>query len=126
MRHSWKQTKKNKKKTQKIIKQHKKQTAHTTTSNNKHIHVSLFCVLLCLLSSLFTYKGTCGIVGNKKKQNNTSTSKGTNITKKTNSTDNNKQQPHTCFLFCVLFCLLCSFLTDTGTCGIVGDKKKAN
>ena len=47
------------------------------TNNNKqqqtHTCFCLLCVLLCLLFSLLTCKGTCGMVGNKKTQNKTNT-----------------------------------------------------
>ena len=124
MRHSWKQEKAKQIKHRKMNKQHTTQATQTPTNNNKHM---CFCFVICyvMLCSLLTYKGTCGIVGNKK-ENNTNTGTWTNNTT-TNSTNNNKQQnTHTCFLFCVLLCLFSSLLTYKGTCGTVGNKKKQN
>ena len=125
MRHSWRQKSATQHKHRNINKQH---TNINSTNSNKqqqtHTCFLLLCVLLRLLCSSLTYKGTCGIVGNRKSKT-TQTQKNEQTTQKTNSTNNTKQhQAHTCFLFCVLFCLLCSLLTYKGTCGIVGNKKK--
>ena len=116
-----KQTQKNEQTTQKN-KQHKQQQ----TTTNTYL-VFYICALLCLFCSLLTYKGTCGIVGNKTRQNKTKTEHMNKQHKTTNTTNNNKQQEentYMCVLFCVLLCLLRSLLTYTGTCGIVGNKKK--
>ena len=98
---------------------HEQTTQHTNSTNNnkqQQPHTCfLICVLICLLCSLLTYKGTCGIVGNKKsntKQTQTHTAQPT--------TNNNNAY---LLLLRVLFCLLCSLLAYKGTCGIVGNKK---
>ena len=95
-----------------MIKQHnKKQTAQTTTNNNKNIHVFCFGVLLRLLCSLLTYQGACGIVGNKNEQHVTNT-ETMNKQHKTNSTHNNKQQqPHT-FFFVLCFVMIVMFVIN--------------
>ena len=67
MRHSLQQEKSKTKQTQKHEQTTQKQTTQTTTNNNTTIHVFLFYVLLCLLCSLLTHKGACGIVGNENK-----------------------------------------------------------
>ena len=102
MRHSWKQKAKQNKHRQ-MNKQHKKQTAQTPTNNNKHIHVCLFRVLLWLLCSLLTYKGTCGIVGAKKsKTTQTQTNEQTTQKQTAQPTTNNNKYKHVfvCFVFC--------------------------
>ena len=78
MRHSWKQGNgKTKQAQQHEQTAQKKQTAQPTTNNNtqQQTHTCcLFRVFLGLLCSLLTYKGACGIVGNKKNQTKTNTS----------------------------------------------------
>ena len=74
MQHSWKQENK----TQQTPKHEQTtQKTNSTTSNKQQQHhtrfLFLFCVLLYLLRPLLTYKGTRGIIGNKKKQTNTNT-----------------------------------------------------
>ena len=125
MRHSWKTRKSNTKQTQ--------NNAQTTTKNKQHNQQQttstymFFCVLFCLLCSILTYKGTRGIVGNKKtRQNNhrqmiKQHNKNKPHTQQQTTTNNNKNI-HVC-LVCVLFGLLCSLLTYKGACGIVGNKK---
>ena len=119
MRHSWKPVKAKTSQTQNHEQTTQKQTAQTTTNHNTKHTCFLFCVLFCMLWSLLTYKGACGIVGNKKKQNNTRTENEHTP----QQTTNNNKHIHV-FLYRVLLCLLCSSLTCKGTCSIFENKKK--
>ena len=100
MRHSWKQEKRNTKQTQTNDHATQKQTAQSTTSNNTHFFFSV-----CLLRSLLTYKGTGGIVGNKKnktKQTPTHEHTTQNQTAQTTTRNNN-----IILAICFVICYVC-------------------
>ena len=84
----------------------KRKQQQTTTNTYMCFWV---CVLLCLSFSILTYKGTCGTVGNRKKQNKTDTEKHEHTTQKkqtAQTTTNNNKNIHVfvlCFVIFVLF-----------------------
>ena len=104
MRHSWEQEKGNTKQTLKQTQTTQNTQTAPTPNNNKHLHLkkNMFCVLLCLLCSLLTFKGTRGIVGNKKTQPNKHRTLNTqHKTQTAQTTTNNGKHIHVCrFVFC--------------------------